>query len=168
MSVLSGLVLALSGALSSPIGTPGYQFCGGVVLLLFQCVCKCGIDSGCELRCWCGSLSGTSSRAGVTWRETKVVASSLDAVQSHVELASSLFVSRANESFSRSSSQRVVLDGGTELRYDTGFALQFRGVRIFNVRVTQFWTPHSGRNFMLSATAPLEYSKEDRHILVFR
>ena len=107
---------------------------------LFQYGCKCGKESGCELRCWCGSLFGTSSRAGVTWRETKVVASSLDAVQSHVELASSLVVSRANESFSRSSSQRVVLDDGTELRYDTGFALQFRGVRIFNVRVTQFWT----------------------------
>ena len=82
-----------------------------------------------------------------------------EAVQSHVELASSLFVSRANECFGRPSLQRVVLDDGTELRYDPGFALQFRGVRVLNVRVTQFWTPHSGRNFMPSATAPLKYTK---------
>ena len=57
-----------------------------------------------------------------------------------------------------------------DLHHDTGSAQQsrmlsiwqYRDVRIFNVRVTQFWTPNSGRNFLPTATADLGYSSEDR------
>ena len=61
----------------------------------------------------------------------------------------------------------------TELRYDTGYALQsqvlnhvqYRGAHIFSVRVVQYWTPHTGRNFVRSATTALGQSKEDRDIM---
>ena len=56
----------------------------------------------------------------------------------------------------------------TEFVYNTGFAhaehVQHRGVRIFTVRVSQYRTPHSGKNFLPSATAALGYSKGDRDI----
>ena len=59
------------------------------------------------------------------------------------------------------------------LRYDTAFALQIRAFRslrsasgplLFPTR-THFWTPHSGRTFLPSATTALGYPKTDRDYL---
>ena len=60
-----------------------------------------------------------------------------------------------------------------ELKYVVGSAVQFRllsslklnGKQLFSQRVAQHWTPHSGRNFLPSATAALGYQKTDRDIL---
>ena len=60
-----------------------------------------------------------------------------------------------------------------ELKYVIGSAVQFRvlsslklnGKQLFSHRVAQHWTPHSGRNFLPSATAALGYQKTDRDIL---
>ena len=59
------------------------------------------------------------------------------------------------------------------LRYDTAFALQIRAFRslrsssgplLFPTR-SHFWTPHSGRAFLPSATTALGYPKTDRDYL---
>ena len=60
-----------------------------------------------------------------------------------------------------------------ELKYVVGSAVQFRllsslklnGKQLFSHRVAQHWTPHSGRNFLPSATAALGFQKTDRDIL---
>ena len=52
-----------------------------------------------------------------------------------------------------------------ELKYAIGIAVQFRvllslkvhGKQLFEHKVTQHWTPHSGRNYLPSATAALGY-----------
>ena len=60
-----------------------------------------------------------------------------------------------------------------ELRYATAFAVQtqiislasYRGLKIFQGSTGHCYTPHSGRNFMPSGTAVLEFSEADRDIL---
>ena len=60
-----------------------------------------------------------------------------------------------------------------ELRYATAFAVQtqiislasYRGLKIFQGSTGQYYTHHSGRNFMPSGTAVLGFSKADRDIL---
>ena len=60
-----------------------------------------------------------------------------------------------------------------ELRYATAFAIQtqiislasYRGSRIFESTTGSYYTPHSGRNFLPSATAVLGFSKSDRDVL---
>ena len=63
--------------------------------------------------------------------------------------------------------------GRSEMKYETGFALQNRvltstavGVeRVFNRQVTQCWTPHSGRSYFPSATAILFIFQKDTDFL---
>ena len=60
-----------------------------------------------------------------------------------------------------------------ELKYPTAFAIQtqiislasYRGLRVFQLSTRHYYTPHSGRNLMPSATAVLGFSKSDRDIL---
>ena len=60
-----------------------------------------------------------------------------------------------------------------ELTYHTAFAVQsqivslasYRGLRIFRTPTSHYYTPHSGRNFMPTATAVLGLSKSDRDML---
>ena len=60
-----------------------------------------------------------------------------------------------------------------ELKYSVGAAVQakilanfqFRQQQLFDHRVAHFWTPHSGRNFMPSASAAMGYQKSDRDVL---
>ena len=60
-----------------------------------------------------------------------------------------------------------------ELRYDTAHALQskllqslkVRGEPLLNHQTAQFWTPHSGRNFLVSAASALGVPKPDRDML---
>ena len=60
-----------------------------------------------------------------------------------------------------------------ELRYDAAFAMQNRvlrtlaqdGVPVFHLSSTRFWTPHSGRTFLPSATAALGFPKSERDFL---
>ena len=54
-----------------------------------------------------------------------------------------------------------------------GYALQGRVLadlnvkdqRLFSSKVAEFWTLHSGRNYLPTPTAALGYSKQDRNIL---
>ena len=60
-----------------------------------------------------------------------------------------------------------------ELRYDAAFAIQNKvlrtlardGVPVFHSSSTRFWTPHSGRTFLPSATAALGFPKSERDFL---
>ena len=60
-----------------------------------------------------------------------------------------------------------------ELRYDTGFAILSRtlaALRLndgseFPLSLASFWTPHSGRTFMPSSTAALQFPTEERNFL---
>ena len=60
-----------------------------------------------------------------------------------------------------------------ELKYAVGSAVQTRILSIVKVgdeplfrhRVVHYWTPHSGRNFLPSATGALGYSKQERDVL---
>ena len=60
-----------------------------------------------------------------------------------------------------------------ELRYDASFAMKNRvlrmlarnGVPVFHSSSTRFWTPHSGRTFLPSATAALGFLKSERDFL---
>ena len=60
-----------------------------------------------------------------------------------------------------------------ELRYDAGFAIQNRilslttcdGSRLIPPQLTGFWTPHSGRSFMPSCCAALQFTKDQRNYL---
>ena len=60
-----------------------------------------------------------------------------------------------------------------ELRYDTAHALQSKLLQSLNVRgepllsqqTAQFWTPHSGRNFLVSAASAIGVPKPDRDML---
>ena len=60
-----------------------------------------------------------------------------------------------------------------ELKYSTAFAVQthitstacYRGLRVFENSTGQYYTPHSGRNFMPSAAAVLGFSKSEHDIL---
>ena len=60
-----------------------------------------------------------------------------------------------------------------ELRYDAGFAIQNRvlslttcdGSRFIPPQLTGFWTPHSGRSFMPSCCAALQFTKDQRNYL---
>ena len=60
-----------------------------------------------------------------------------------------------------------------ELSYQTAFAVQsqiislasYRGLKIFRMSTGHFYTPHSGRNFMPSATAVLNFSRSNRDML---
>ena len=60
-----------------------------------------------------------------------------------------------------------------EMRYETGYGLQNRVLlhlgdgkeRLHIPGTTQFWTPHSGRAFLPSATALLGFDKTDRDFL---
>ena len=57
-----------------------------------------------------------------------------------------------------------------ELKYSVGSAMQTRVLSLLKVgeeplfrhRVTHFWTPHSGRNFMPTAAAAVGYEKHER------
>ena len=59
------------------------------------------------------------------------------------------------------------------VQHDAGYAaqarvlnrLKYRSVRIFNFEISYDWSPHSGRNVLSSATAALNYSKEDRDMI---
>ena len=60
-----------------------------------------------------------------------------------------------------------------ELRYDTAHALQIKVLQSLKVRsepllsprTAQYWTPHSGRNFLVSAASAVGVSKPDRDML---
>ena len=60
-----------------------------------------------------------------------------------------------------------------ELTYHTAFAVQsqivslasYRGLRIFRTPTSHYYTHHSGRNFMPTATAVLGFSKSDQDML---
>ena len=60
-----------------------------------------------------------------------------------------------------------------ELKYAIGSAIQGRVLSLlklneetlFRFRVIHYWTPHSGRNFMPSATGALGFSRQDRDVL---
>ena len=60
-----------------------------------------------------------------------------------------------------------------ELRYDTGFAILNRTLSAVFLKdgsevpsaLAVFWTPHSGRPFMPSASAALNFSREERNFL---
>ena len=60
-----------------------------------------------------------------------------------------------------------------ELRYDTAHALQIkvlqglkvRGEPLLSQQTAQYWTPHSGRNFLVSAASAVGVSKPDRDML---
>ena len=60
-----------------------------------------------------------------------------------------------------------------ELKYEIGYAVQNRVMSllklnhkaIFPVPVTSFWTPHSGRSFLPSGCAALDFSKKERDYL---
>ena len=60
-----------------------------------------------------------------------------------------------------------------EMRYDTAYALQNRVLtlarsgneKLFKVAITNYWTTHSGRCFLPSATAALKYEKSQRDFL---
>ena len=60
-----------------------------------------------------------------------------------------------------------------ELRYQAALAIQpqiialasYRGQRIFRSNTGHFYTPHSGRNFMPSASAVLHFSRNDQDML---
>ena len=60
-----------------------------------------------------------------------------------------------------------------ELKYEIGYAVQnrimallsYKNIPLFPVPVTSFWTPHSGRSFLPSCCAALEFSKDDRDYL---
>ena len=60
-----------------------------------------------------------------------------------------------------------------ELKYSLGAAVQakilanleFRQQQLSDHRVAHFWTPHSGRNFMPSASAAVGYQKSDRDVV---
>ena len=60
-----------------------------------------------------------------------------------------------------------------ELKYDQGYTLQNRVLREFQIAnskmfqrpVTNFWTPHSGRTYMPTATQVLAFPKEERDFL---
>ena len=60
-----------------------------------------------------------------------------------------------------------------ELKYQVAFAVQtrilafatHRGQRIFRTSSRHYFTPHSGRNFMPTATAVLNFSRSDRDML---
>ena len=60
-----------------------------------------------------------------------------------------------------------------ELRYDTAHALQtkvlqslkVRGEPLLSQRTAQYWTPHSGRNFLVSGASAVGVSKPDRDML---
>ena len=60
-----------------------------------------------------------------------------------------------------------------ELQYHTAFALQsqviacslYQGQRIFRTWTQHYFTPHSGRNFLPSAAAVLNFSKTERDVL---
>ena len=60
-----------------------------------------------------------------------------------------------------------------ELKYVIGSAVQFRVLsslkvdvkQLFEHTVAQHWTPHSGRNYLPSATGALGYAKGDRYLL---
>ena len=58
-----------------------------------------------------------------------------------------------------------------ELRYVLGYAIQNRllaslvdskGAKVLTAEATVFWTPHSGRSFLLSCTAALGFPREER------
>ena len=60
-----------------------------------------------------------------------------------------------------------------EPRYDTAHALQIkvlpslkvRGEPLLSQQTAQYWTPHSGRNFLVSAASAVGVSKPDRDML---
>ena len=60
-----------------------------------------------------------------------------------------------------------------ELKCEIGYAVQNRVMSplklnrtiIFPVPVTSFWTPHSGRSFLPSCCAALDFSEEERDYL---
>ena len=60
-----------------------------------------------------------------------------------------------------------------ELKYEQGYAIQSKvlqelevsGEKLFSHQITNFWTPHSCRAYVPSATQVLNFSKEDRDFL---
>ena len=60
-----------------------------------------------------------------------------------------------------------------ELRYDTGFAILSRTLSAASLKdgselplaLAAFWTPHSGRAFMPSASTALNFTREERNFL---
>ena len=55
-----------------------------------------------------------------------------------------------------------------ELRYDAGFPIQNRVLSLTTLippQLTGFWTPHSGRTFMPSCCAALQFTKDQRNYL---
>ena len=59
-----------------------------------------------------------------------------------------------------------------ELGYDTAFGVQsgilsyfFRGNRLFNFAFPHFWSPHSGRNFLPTASSALGISTQEKNLL---
>ena len=60
-----------------------------------------------------------------------------------------------------------------ELKYEIDYAVQNRvmsllnlnDTNIFPVPVTSFWTPHSGRSFLPSCCAALDFTEEERDYL---
>ena len=53
---------------------------------------------------------------------------------------------------------------GSAVQFRPLSSLKLNGKQLFSHRVAQHWTPHSGRNFLPSATAPLGHQKTDKEI----
>ena len=63
------------------------------------------------------------------------------------------------------SKERVEVSNCFAIQSQIVSLLTYRGQRIFRASTGHYYTPHSGRNFMPSATAVLGFSKSDRDVL---